>query len=146
MDVPRPREKLLTHLDPSAFVADPDLIRMLDEHSAPASCEADGALFRQGEPPTGLYIFHQGSVTLSVISENGQSLFAAQALPGSLLGLPAVVTDKPYTLTANARAGAQVTFIGRGEFTQLMLSHPHLSVKILKILATEVRSARRALY
>ncbi len=146
MKASSPREKLLTHLDPSSFVADPALIRMLEEHSAPARCEIDGALFRQGDSPAGLYIFHHGSVTLSMISENGQSLFAAQALPGSLLGLPAVVTDKPYTLTANARAGAQVSFIGRGEFTQLMLSHPKLSAQVLKILAAEVRSARRALY
>jgi CRP-like cAMP-binding protein len=146
MKASSPREKLLTQLDPSAFVADPDLIRMLEKHTAPTPCDVDGALFRQGDPPAGLYIFINGSVTLSMISENGQSLFAAQALPGSLLGLPAVVTDKPYTLTANARAGAQVTFIGRSDFTQLMLSHPQLSARILKILATEVRSARRALY
>lgn len=146
MNESSPREKLLTQLDPSAFVADPELIRMLEEHSAPAPCEADGALFRQGEPPTGLYIFHHGSVTLSIISENCQSLFAAQALPGSLLGLPAIVTDKPYTLTATARAGAKVSFIGRNEFTQLMLSQPEMSMRILQVLAAEVRSARTALY
>ena len=94
----------------------------------------------------GLYIFHQGSVTLSMISENCQSLFAAQALPGSLLGLPAIVSDKPYSLTATAREGAKVSFIGRSEFTQLMLSQPQISIRILRVLAAEVRSARTALY
>ncbi len=146
MKVSGPREKLLAQLDPSAFVADIELIRMLEKHSVPAPCEVDGALFRQGEPPTGLYIFHQGSVTLSMISENCQSLFAAQALPGSLLGLPAIVSDKPYSLTATAREGAKVSFIGRSEFTQLMLSQPQISIRILRVLAAEVRSARTALY
>jgi CRP-like cAMP-binding protein len=146
MKASTPREKLLTQLDPNAFVADPELLRMLDEHSVKASCEVDGALFRQGDPPVGLYIFHHGSVTLSMTSENGQSLFAAQALPCSLLGLPAVVSGKTYTLTASARGGSQITFVNRERFTQLMLSHSQLSVKVLEMLAAEVRSARRALY
>ncbi len=140
-----PRERPLAQLDPSAFVGDPQLIHLLAEHCVSTPCDADGALFRQGDPPVGLYIFHQGMVTLSMISDNGQSLFAVQALPGSLLGLPALISDQPYSLTATARAGAHVTFISRDKFTWLMLSNPQLSSRILQVLAAEVRSARRAL-
>jgi len=136
----------LAQLDPRAFVGDPELIRLLEEHAIPAPCEGDGALFRQGESPVGLYILHQGLVTLSMISENGQSLFAVQALPGSLLGLPGLVSNHPYSLTATARAGARVTFIDRDTFTWLMLSRPQISAKILQVLAAEVRSARFAIH
>lgn len=132
-------------IDPKAFVAEPELIHILAECAAPATCTLDGPLFRQGDPPSGLYVLHQGMVTLSVISQSGQSLFAVQALPGSLLGLPAVVSDKPYTLTATARAGAQISFLSRQDFTQLMLSRPDLSIRVLHVLAAQVRSARRAL-
>jgi len=146
MDALSSPEAPFARLDPRAFVGDPKLIRLLEEHSVPTVCEADGALFRQGEPPVGLYIFHQGMVTLSMISENGQSLFAVQALPGSLLGLPGLLSNQPYSLTATARAGAQITFIDCDKFTRLMMSHPQLSAMILQVLAAEVRSARRALY
>jgi CRP/FNR family transcriptional regulator, anaerobic regulatory protein len=133
------------HIDPKAFVAEPDLIEMLRDHTSPAVCEHDGPLFRQGEPAAGLYILHQGIVTLSVVSRSGESLYAAQALPGSLLGLPAVVSEKPYTLTATARTGAEISFLNRGVFTQLMLSRPQLSARILQVLAAQVRSARYGL-
>lgn len=146
MAASRPRERPLAQLDPKAFVGDPELIRLLKEHSVPTPCPEDCALFRQGDPPVGLYIFHQGMITLSMFSEDGQSLFAAQALPGSLLGLPGLISNQPYSLSATARAGAQVSFINRDRFTGLMLSHPELSTRILRVLAAEVQSARRALY
>ncbi len=146
MKATNPREWPFLQIDPRSFVADPELIQMLEQHCAPIACADDRDLFRQDDPPMGLYIFHQGMVTLSMISPGGQSLFAAQALPGSLLGLPGLVSDKPYTLTASARAGAQISFLNREDFTQLMLSQPQVSAKILQVLAAEVRSARYALY
>jgi CRP-like cAMP-binding protein len=145
MKLPSQQKKPTVQIDPSSFVGDPELIRMLDKHSVPTPCTEDGALFRQGDPPVGLYIFHQGMVTLSMISENGQSLFAVQALPGSLLGLPGLISNQPYTLTATARAGAHVTFVSRDEFSHLMMSSRELSAKILQVLAAEVHSARRAI-
>ncbi len=145
MKLSTPREWHLLQIEPSSFVGDPELIRMLEKHSAPVACNEDRALFRQDEPSAGLYILHQGQVTLSVVTQGGQSLFAAQALPGSLLGLPGLVSGHPYTLSASARAGAQISFLSREDFMQLMMSHPDLSVKVLRVLAAEVRSARRSL-
>lgn len=146
MPASNPRERPSVQMDPKGFVGDPDLIRLLEQHSVPAPCDADGALFRQGDLPASLYIFHDGMVTLSMNSDDSHSLFAAQALPGSLLGLPAVISNQPYTITATACAGARVSFISRQDFSRLMLSFPPLSVRILKVLAAQVRSARRALY
>jgi CRP-like cAMP-binding protein len=62
-----------------------------------------------------------------------------------LLGLPGLIGDEPYTLTAIARDGARLSYVPRDEFNSLMQSNPHLSLKILEVLAAEVRSARRAL-
>ncbi len=145
MKASTPRDWPLLQIDPNSFVADPELIQMLEKHSVPVLCTEDRTLFRQDEPSVGLYVLDQGQVTLSMITQGGQSLFAAQALPGSLLGLPGLVSEKPYTLTATARAGAQISFLSREHFTRLMLSDPQMSVKILQVLAAEVRSARRAL-
>src|ERR1700689_5205922 len=99
------------HLDPSAFIADPVLLLALDGRSTPDRCESDGMLFRQDEPSVGIFILHDGTVTLSMMSNDGHSLFAAQAKPGSILGLPAAVSNQPYTLSAIARAGAKVSFV-----------------------------------
>ena len=44
-------EGLFVHLDPSAFLADPELIRALSEHATPVACDSDRILFQQDDPP-----------------------------------------------------------------------------------------------
>ncbi len=55
-------------LDPSAFVADSELIQALEEQSTPISCDEDRVLFHQGDAPVGLFILKSGPVTLSMTS------------------------------------------------------------------------------
>jgi CRP-like cAMP-binding protein len=133
------------HLDPSAFVADETLIRRLDERAAVVPCGRKRILFGQGEDAAGLYILKSGVVTLTMSSLSGKDLVSIQAAPNSLLGLPALVGEQPYTLTAKASAGAQLAFIARDAFSNLMRTEPSLAFKVLEILAAEVRSARGAL-
>ncbi len=133
-------------LDPNAFIADPALLRALDGRSTPVPCQSDGVLFRQDEPSVGVFILHDGTVTLSMMSHDGHSLLAVQAKPGSILGLPGAVSNQPYTLSAIARAGAKVSFVSNADLMALMHSDPALSLRMLEVLAAEVRSARKAIY
>ncbi len=132
--------------DPTAFVADPELIRALDARSTPVPCHTDRLLFRQDEPSVGVYILHEGEAALTMDSPTGQQLFSVRAAAGSLLGLPGLIGNQPYSLSAVACAGARVSFVSRAEFTALMQTDPLLSLKILRVLAAEVRTARRALF
>ncbi|HEY1766818.1 MAG TPA: cyclic nucleotide-binding domain-containing protein [Terracidiphilus sp.] len=139
------------HFDPCAFIADPELLRALAERSAPVVCDAERVLFSQGEAPRGLYILQKGFVTLTMAARapglrGAEPAFSILSMPGSLLGLPGVAGNQPYTLTATAHAGAQVRFITRGDFGVLMQAEPAISLKILQVLAAEVRSARRAIF
>jgi CRP-like cAMP-binding protein len=132
-------------LDPSAFLANPELFAALDERSTAVSCTDDRVLFRQGDDPAGLYILHKGSVTLTMDSAKGKTILSTQAASGSLLGLPGLVGNEPYSLTAIAHKGAELGFVTRDQFTALMKSDPLLALKILQVLAAEVRSARKAI-
>ena len=140
------QERSLVQLDPTAFLADSELIRALSEHATPIVCDPDRVLFQQDDPAAGLYILHEGEATISMTSQDGQTILSVQARSGSLLGLPGLISNQPYSLTAVAHAGARVSFLGRSEFTALMESRPPLAFKILQVLAAEVRSARHALY
>jgi CRP-like cAMP-binding protein len=132
-------------LDSSAFVADPELILALEKHSTAITCGEDRVLFNQGDHPQGLFIIDHGEITLTMDSPNGQNVMQIQAYAGSLLGLPGLIGDGAYTLSAIARNGAQLSFIPRDQFTGLMQADPRLSLKILQVLAAELRSARQAL-
>ena len=132
-------------LDSSAFLADPELIQALESKSTAISCGEDRVLFNQGDHPKGLYILDQGEITLTMTSPSGRPVMQIEAHPGSLLGLPGLIGDGPYTLSAIAHDGARLSFIPREQFNGLMQADPRLSFKILQVLAAEVRSARQVL-
>jgi CRP-like cAMP-binding protein len=61
------------------------------------------------------------------------------------LGLPGLVGSEPYTLTATARSEAKLGFVTRDDFIALMESDPLIALKVLQVLAAEVRSARQVI-
>jgi CRP-like cAMP-binding protein len=128
----------------SAFVADPDLIEQLEKRAEPVAFGRDRVLFHQGDAPKGVYILRRGSAILTNMSD-GDALLSVEAGPGSLLGVPAVVGSKPYSLTAEAVDGAEVSVLTCDDFVHLMSTEPTLSFRVLQVLAEEVRFAREAL-
>jgi CRP-like cAMP-binding protein len=133
------------HLDPSAFIADQNLLHALGERSIAVACERERVLFRQGDAPAQLFILHRGEATLTMHAPEGNLVFSVPAAAGSLLGLPGLIGNQPYSLTATAHAGAEVTSVGRDVVLELMRTDPAVSLNVLKVLAAEVRSARRAI-
>jgi len=132
-------------LDPSAFLADPELIKALEKRATLIGCSEDRVLFRQGDDSVGLYILLKGEATISMNPGNAGAIYSCQVAPGSLLGLPGLIAKQPYSLTAIARCGAQVSFVAGSDFQALMQSEPTLLMKVLQVLAAEVRSARLAI-
>jgi CRP-like cAMP-binding protein len=126
-------------LDPSAFVADKELLDALEKRSTLIVCDEDRILINQGDLPSGLYVLRVGSATLSMTSQSGETIMC------TLLGLPGFIGDQPYSLTCEASKGTELGFVSREDFSDLMLSNPALSIKLLAVLAAEVRSARNAL-
>jgi CRP-like cAMP-binding protein len=132
-------------LEPSAFLADPQLFQVLEKISTVVDCNVDHVLFRQGDPPMGLYLVAKGGAMVTMHSEDGDFLMSVEVLPGSLLGLPAVIGNQPYSLTARAQHGSWVGFVPKEEFNRLVQTNTSLMVKVLQVLANEVRSARIAI-
>jgi CRP-like cAMP-binding protein len=132
-------------MDAAAFVADRQLIEALRKHASPVACNGGRVLFNQGDAPSGLYIFHKGEVALTMQSPAGDVVMDIPVNEGSLLGLPGLIGNVPYSLSARAGGGAEVSFVSREDLNRLMLSDPAVSVGILRVLAAEVRTARMAL-
>jgi CRP/FNR family transcriptional regulator, anaerobic regulatory protein len=132
-------------LDSSAFIADPELLAALQNRSTQTVCEEDRILFLQGEMSSSLYILLSGNATLTMTSHTGEIIIQIAVSAGALLGLPGFVGNKPYSLTARAHKGARIGVVGREDFSQLMLAEPSLSLRMLSVLAAEVRSARTAI-
>jgi CRP-like cAMP-binding protein len=130
---------------PNSFIADPKLFQALEQRSIPVPCLTGRILFNQGDVPVGLYFLKTGMVSLIMKTEKGKELVHLTVRPGSVLGLPAIVSNEPYTLSAMAHHGSEVDFVARKDFEELIQAQPSLYPKMLEILAAEVRSARLAL-
>jgi CRP-like cAMP-binding protein len=48
-------------------------------------------------------------------------------------------------MTATAYKSAELGFVTREDFSSLMLSDPTIAVRVLRVLAAEVRTARHAI-
>lgn len=132
-------------LDSSAFVAEPALVEALGTLASPVDCSQDRELFRQGDLADGLYILHSGEVAMTIEDPRGKNVASLRVEPGSLLGLPGLISNQSYSMSASARGGAKVSYVPREEFSKLMLTEPALSMMILRVLAAEVRTARLAM-
>jgi len=100
-------------------------------------------LFRQGDAPIGVFILTKGTARLTR-RLGGKEVLTARVGAGSLLGVPAVIGAKPYSLTAEAMKGAELSLLTAGYFVHLMHTEPALSFPLLQVLAAEVRFAREA--
>jgi CRP-like cAMP-binding protein len=129
----------------NTFAADRKLIQALEHRSQPISCSKGCILFRQGDAASGLYILQSGEATLMMETASGRAVMCLQAGAGSLLGLPGIIGNEPYSMTAMARKGSEVRYVPRDDFEDVIRTEPSLNTKVLEILAAEVRSARHAL-
>jgi CRP-like cAMP-binding protein len=127
---------------PNSFIADAKLLEALKQRSIPMPCLKGVAFFKQGDSPIGLYIIRSGKASLLMKTEDGKEVVHLTVGGGSILGLPAIVANEPYTLSAMAHHGAEVDFVSRKGFEELIQSQLSLYPKVLEILAAEVRSAR----
>lgn len=128
-----------------SFVADRKLIHALEQRSISIQCKQGHLIFKQGEACKGLYFVKSGNVSLVLAADNGLEVMQLAVGPGSLLGVPAVVSRGPYTLTAAALTDCEVGLVELAEFDDLMREQPTLFPLVLAILAAGLRSGRLAL-
>lgn len=127
------------------FAADRALVQALELRSQPISCIQGVTLFKQGDAPIGLYILKSGEANLLMESKVGRPVMCVHAEAGSLLGLPGIIANEPYTMTALVQGGSEVLFVTKDDFEDLIRAEPSLYPMVLRVLASEVRAARQAL-
>jgi CRP-like cAMP-binding protein len=99
-------------------------------------------LFRQGQAATGIYLIRSGRVDLSLAAARRKRLVGQTVGPGAILGLPAVVSGEPYSLTAITLEGCEVVFIQREDVLDILRTDPVLAMPLVEALAREVHRLR----
>lgn len=80
------------------------------------------------------YVLVSGQVDIQV---NGQSIYVAK--PGEILGIMALIDEKPRSATAIAIGNSQLAPLSKKDFLFLVQETPYFAVDIMKMLCEWLR-------
>lgn len=104
-------------------------------------CPAGEVLFRRGDPVKGVFLICAGEVRLGL--EHETAAFPSRlAEPGSVLGLPATLSNLPYSLTAEVLQDSKLIFVPQEDLLGLMREQHHLCFQVMRILTEELAATR----
>ena len=121
-----------------------DVRSVLDGMAERVSQPKNSVLFNQGDEPVGIYVIRKGAVRMTVKAGESEVIMRV-AQPGVVLGLPAVLGNKPYSLSARTTQVTELGFVRSEKLIELIRSNPSLGLQVLQLLSEEVRTARGAI-
>jgi len=127
-------DRIFCNLQPAA---EQRLSEITITHSYPKGA----VLFSEEQAPQGVFIVRSGAVKLSVNSTDGRTLIVRFAESGDVLGLPATLTGKPYSLTAEAIEPAQLQLIARRNFLDFLREHGDVALRVAQQLGETYHAA-----
>lgn len=104
-------------------------------------------VFRQGDPPDGLYVLLNGKVRVFLTDEQGQhDVELAVLSTGSLFGEMALLDGEPRSANVACVEPSRCLWLARDEFLQLLRSSSELLESLLSDLSRRVRGTQEKFY
>lgn len=100
-------------------------------------------LFVEGQRARGVYVLAAGRVKLSASSGEARVVITDIAEPGDVLGLSAVISGRPYEVTAEALDNCRLYFIRREEFLRLLDGDARASLHAARQLSRQYHTSHR---
>src|SRR5579859_7002331 len=107
----------------------------LNEIKSTAVYPKGAMLFIEGQQPRGVFVLCTGKVKLSTSSREGKTIITKLSESGDVLGLNAVVSNRPYEVTAEMMEPGQANFIPRDSLLHMLKDHPECGVKVAQQLS-----------
>ena len=104
--------------------------------------KASELLFHQGDEPHGCYLVKSGKVRLSMEAASGRNILQRMVGKGGLVGLPASINGRVYSLTCEVLEDAKLAYLSRQDLALLMKTDTGAGMKLLDLLSSEVQAVR----
>jgi DNA-binding response OmpR family regulator/CRP-like cAMP-binding protein len=95
-------------------------------------------IYREGDYPRGMYYVNKGKIKIYKIHDFGKELITALLKDGDFFGYTSLLEEKDYTENAQVLEDAEITFIPREEFFNLVYNNQAVAKKFLHILTKSV--------
>jgi signal transduction histidine kinase len=101
--------------------------------------EEGDVIFRQGDPPDGLYVIESGRVELVLGSSEDSEVIASFGRSGDCFGEMALVEDAPRSTTVQAMGDTKLFLISRSDFEALSEQFPAIQGEVQEALSHDLR-------
>ncbi len=125
---PMRNDHLFCNLSPQAG-------QRLNEIKSTAVYPKGAMLFIEGQQPRGVFVLCSGKVKLSTSSREGKTIITKISDSGDVLGLNAVISNRPYEVTAEMMEPGQGNFIPRDSLMHMLKDYPEMAVRIAQQLS-----------
>jgi CRP-like cAMP-binding protein len=143
--MPRRREpdvgSFLAHLPLFQGLSEAELARLAAATSR-RRLKRGEALFRQGEPSTGLHAVLYGSIRLSMRAARGERVVDIVG-PGHSFGEPVMFMEKPYIVSATALADSLVLHVAKEAVFAELERSPRLARRVIAALSRRIEALVR---
>ena len=125
---PMRTEHLFCNLSPQAA-------QRLNEIKSTAVYPKGAMLFIEGQQPRGVFVLCTGKTKLSTTSRDGKTIITKISESGDVLGLNAVISSRPYEVTAEMMEPGQANFIPRDSLVHFLKEFPEVAVRVAQQLS-----------
>ena len=109
------------------------------------SVPCDTTVFRQGDPPDGMYVVLSGSLRVFMAAD-GQEAELATLSAGDFFGEMALLDGQPRSASVQSLDDCSLLLMERGHFLDLLKSSPTLLEDVLADLSRRVRGTQEKFY
>jgi CRP/FNR family cyclic AMP-dependent transcriptional regulator len=119
----------------------PQAGQRLNEIKSTAVYPKGTMLFIEGQQPRGVFVLCVGKAKLSTSSREGKTIITKISESGDILGLNAVVSNRPYEVTAEMMEPGQANFVPRDSFLHLLKEFPEVAMRVAQQLSRNYYTA-----
>jgi len=116
-------------------------VQRLNEIRSTAVYPKSAMLFIEGQNPRGVFVLCSGKAKLSTSSREGKTVITKISEPGDVLGLNAVISNRPYEVTAEMIDPGQANFIPRDSLLQFLREHGEVALRVAEQLSSNYYTA-----
>jgi CRP/FNR family transcriptional regulator len=113
----------------------------LNEIKSTAVYPKGAMLFIEGQQPRGVFVLCVGKAKLSTSSRDGKTIITKISEGGDVLGLNAVISNRPYEVTSEMMEPGQANFIPRDSLLHFLKEFPEVAVRVAQQLSRNYYTA-----
>lgn len=110
----------------------------LQDHKACSFHKKNQSLFLEGSFPRGVFCINEGKVKVYARGDNGKEQIIHIAKGGEIVGFKAMFSGDPYNVSAETIEEANICFISKEDFLNMMDTNPLLRNGVMKELSKEL--------